>query len=47
MSVRTVVSSWAEHKPYCEANPNRKGPYFSRVPGCPAADHPFSHISET
>ena len=39
-----IKKSWAEHKPYCEANPNRKGPYFCRVSGCPAADHPFNQI---
>ena len=39
-----IRKSWAEHKPYCEANPNQKGPYFCRVAGCPAADHPFNYI---
>ena len=39
-----IRKSWAEHKPYCEANPNWKGPYFCRVPGCPAADHPFNCV---
>ena len=39
-----IRKSWAEHKPYCQANPNRKGPYFCRVAGCPAADHPFSRM---
>ena len=41
-----IKKSWAEHKPYCEANPNRKGPYFCRVTGCPAADHPFNCIQK-
>ena len=36
-----IKKSWAEHKPYCEANPNRKGPYFCRVTGCPAAAPPL------
>ena len=26
-----IRKSWAENKPYCEANPNRKGPFFA---GC-------------
>ena len=39
-----IRKSWAEHKPYCEANPNWKGPYFCGVAGCPAADHPFNHM---
>ena len=39
-----IEKNWAEHKPYCEANPNWKGPYFCRVTGSPAADHPFNWI---
>ena len=42
-----IKKSWAEHKPYCEANPDRKGPYFCRVAGCPAANHPFLTRSGT
>ena len=39
-----IKKSWAEHKPYCETNPNWKGSYFCRVTGCPTADHPFNQI---
>ena len=39
-----IRKSWAEHKPYCQANPNQKGPYFCRVAGCLGADHLFSHM---
>ena len=39
-----IKKSWAEHKPYCSQNPNFKGPYYCRVTGCPAADHPFTRM---
>ena len=37
-----VKKTWVEHKPYCSNNPDKKGPYYCRVAGCPAADHPFT-----
>ena len=36
-----VRKTWSEHKPYCSANPDKKGPYFCRVVGCSMSDHPF------
>ena len=39
-----VKKTWTEHKPYCSANPDRKGPYYCRVVGCVMADHPFIRI---
>ena len=39
-----VKKTWSEHKPYCANNPDKKGPYFCRVTGCMAADHPFPRI---
>ena len=39
-----VKKTWWEHKPYCLDNPNRKGPYYCRVAGCPSAGHPFTHV---
>ena len=39
-----VKKSQLEHMPVCADNPNRKGPFFCRVPGCPSADHTFSHM---
>ena len=39
-----VKKTWQEHKPYCPDNPDRKGPYYCRVAGCPVADHPFTHV---
>ena len=39
-----VKKTWREHKPYCLDNPNRKGPYYCRVAGCPSADHPFTRV---
>ena len=29
-------------RPVCVDNPNRKGPFYCRVPGCPSAGHTFS-----
>ena len=40
----SIKKSWAEHKPYCLENPNHKGPFYCRVSGCPAADHPFTQM---
>ena len=40
----SVKKTWVEHKPYCSDNPSKKGPYFFRVTGCPAADHPFTRM---
>ena len=37
-----VRKTWVEHKPYCSENPNKKGPYYCRVAGCPVTDHPFT-----
>ena len=39
-----VNKTWQEHKPYCAQNPDRKGPYYCRVAGCPTSDHPFTHM---
>ena len=39
-----VQKTWSEHKPYCNANPDKKGPYFCRVAGCLMSDHPFPHM---
>ena len=39
-----IKKSWPEHKPYCEQNPNHKGPYYCMVAGCPASDHPFTRV---
>ena len=39
-----VKKTWREHKPYCSDNPDRKGPYYCRVAGCPSADHPFTRV---
>ena len=36
-----VKKTWTEHKLYCSANPDRKGPYYCRVAGCSMLDHPF------
>ena len=40
----SVKKSMREHSGVCPENPNRKGPFFCRVPGCLSADHPFSRI---
>ena len=40
-----VKKTWREHKPYCSDNPDRKGPYYCRVAGCPSANHPL-HLCE-
>ena len=42
--VYRIKKSWAEHKPYFSDNHNCKGPYYCRVAGCPAADHPFTRV---
>ena len=39
-----VKKTWSEHKLYCAENPDRKGPYYCRVAGCPMADHPFTRM---
>ena len=39
-----IKKTWAEHKPYCVDNPDRKGPFYCRVTGCAVADHPFPRI---
>ena len=39
-----VKKTWSKHKPYCAENPDRKGPYYCRVAGCPMADHPFTRM---
>ena len=39
-----VKKTWTEHKPYCSANPDRKGPYYCRVAGCSMVGHPFVHM---
>ena len=42
--VYRICKTWIEHKPYCVNNPDHKGPFFCRVPGCPSADHPFTRV---
>ena len=39
-----VKKSMQEHRPVCVNNPNRKGPFYCRVPGCPSAGHAFSQM---
>ena len=40
----SVKKSMWEHSGMCAENPDRKGPFYCRVPGCPSAKHPFSHM---
>ena len=42
--VYQIKNTWWEHKPYCPNNPDRKGPYYCRVAGCPSAGHPFTRV---
>ena len=42
--VFAVKKSMREHSGVCTGNPDRKGPFYCRVPGCPSAEHPFSHM---
>ena len=39
-----VRKSMQEHSNTCVSNPDRKGPFFCHVTGCPRADHPFSRM---
>ena len=41
-----VKKSQLEDMPVCAGNPNRKGPFFCRVLGCPSADHTFSSMKK-
>ena len=40
----SVKKSMQEHSGVCAENPDGKGPFYCRVPGCPSAEHPFSHM---
>ena len=40
----SVKKSMWEHSGVCAENLDRKGPFFCRVPGCPSAKCPFSHM---
>ena len=42
--VFAVRKSMREHSGVCAENPDRKGPFYCRVPGCPSAEHAFSHM---
>ena len=39
-----VKKSMREHVTTCSQNPDKKGPFFCHVEGCPSKDHPFSRI---
>ena len=42
--VFAVRKSMREHCGVCTENPDRKGPFYCRVLGCPSAEHAFSQI---
>ena len=42
--VFAVKKSMREHSEVCTGNPDRKGPFYCRVLGCPSPEHPFSHM---
>ena len=35
-----IKKSMLEHRLVCADNPNRKGPFYCRVPGCPSQAMP-------
>ena len=41
-----VKKSMVEHRPVCVDNPNRKGPFYCRVPGCLSTGHTFSQMKD-